>query len=178
MATTWRDLSGWSKGPVTLFNALGIKGAKYPQLQAQFPQQIGNSTGTPNASGGTGTSTSTSGAGGTPASHSDAANQALGQHLAAAYGWGSGAQWAALNSLVMSESHWDNTIWNGQGSGAYGIAQSLPASKYPLAGRPPSEGGTSDPTAQINWMLNYIKTNGNFHDPISAWAFHQVHNWY
>lgn len=176
MATTnWRDLSGWSKGKVTLFSAFGIKGATFPSLTATLPSQVNTSAST-SSSGGTGTSTSTSGSGGTPSSHSDAANQALGQHLAAAYGWNSGAEWAALNSLVMSESHWDNTIWNTQGSGAYGIAQSLPASKYPQAGRPPSEGGTSDPTAQINWMLAYIKQR--YGDPIKAWAFHRANNSY
>jgi hypothetical protein len=27
-------------------------------------------------------------------------------------------------------------------------------------------------------MMAYIRSNGNFHDPNSAWAFHRAHNWY
>ena len=36
----------------------------------------------------------------------------------------------------------------------------------------------TSPYTQLRWMLNYIRMNLNFHDPASAWAFHQAHNWY
>ncbi len=104
-----------------------------------------------------------------------AANKALMQLLAGPYGWATGAQWQALDALEMSEASYDNTVWNRAGSGAYGIAQALPATKYPPAGQPPPV-GTSSASAQITWMLGYI--HDRYGDPVSAWAFHQANNWY
>jgi hypothetical protein len=61
-------------------------------------------------------------------------------------------------------------------SGAYGIAQALPATKYPLAGRPPSMGGSSYAPTQIVWGLQYIKQR--YGDPIQAWNHELQFNWY
>ena len=58
---------------------------------------------------------------------------ALGQQLASAYGWGTGAQWTCLDELWTRESGWQ-MVWNYAGSGAYGIPQALPASKMAAAG--------------------------------------------
>lgn len=102
---------------------------------------------------------------------SPSANRALGQRLAALYGWGSGTQWDALDKLWTRESHWDNKAVN-SGSGATGIAQALPASKMPKAAQAP----TYDPTAQIQWGLSYIKER--YGDPIHAWAHEQANGWY
>lgn len=104
-------------------------------------------------------------------SASPAANKALAQHLAASYGW-TGNEWAALLALWTQESGFDNLARNPT-SGAYGIAQALPASKYPLAGQ---AAGGSDPTAQIRWGLQYIK--GRYGDPAGAEAHEKNFGWY
>jgi len=65
------------------------------------------------------------------------------------------SQWQDFVNVVMAESGFNQFASNP--SGAYGIAQALPASKYPLAGRPASEGGSSNPTAQLTWMFDYIR---------------------
>ena len=70
---------------------------------------------------------------GTQISVTASSNVALGQQLAAAYGWGAGAQWTCLDELWIRESGWQ-MVWNAQGSGAYGIPQALPASKMAAAG--------------------------------------------
>jgi resuscitation-promoting factor RpfB len=101
-------------------------------------------------------------------------NQAIAKVLAAPFGWSSGEQWDDLLSLWNQESGWSNTAENA--SGAYGIAQALPSTKYPLPGRPPSEGGTSNPTAQITWGLTYILTT--YGSPEKAWAHEVADGWY
>jgi TP901 family phage tail tape measure protein len=98
-------------------------------------------------------------------------NQALGQQMAAAYGW-TGAEWNALNQLEMMEAGWNNRARN-PSSGAYGIPQALPESKLPFAG---TAAGGSDAGAQIGWMLNYIK--GRYGDPIAALAHENMVHWY
>jgi len=112
-------------------------------------------------------------------------NKTLMKKLAGAYGWGSGPQWDALDWLVMAESGYNNLVWEGGStgmnpgpgsSGAFGIAQALPASKYPQAGRPVSMGGNADPKTQELWMLNYVA--GRYKTPSGAKAFHLAHNWY
>ena len=97
--------------------------------------------------------------------------QLFARRLLASYGWA--GQWPAFNALEMSEAGWDPRIVN-PSSGAYGIPQALPGSKMASAG---ADWRTSGYT-QLRWMMNYIRTNGNFHDPASAWAFHQRNNWY
>jgi hypothetical protein len=99
--------------------------------------------------------------------------------------WATGQQWADLVSLWTRESNWDNTIWNGGShadtqpagsSGAYGIAQSLPYTKYPKSGWPKGYGGSSSAAAQMTWGLNYIKQT--YGSPSAAWAHEQSAGWY
>jgi len=139
-----------------------------------------------------GTSESTSGAAGeaiasgaAPGSGTGADNQAIGQLLAGAYGWNTGDEWNDLVSLWNQESGWNNTIWNGgstaatqpaNSSGAYGIAQALPYTKYPKAGWPPGYGGTADPSSQITWGLSYIKST--YGTPSAAWQHEQTYGNY
>jgi hypothetical protein len=105
--------------------------------------------------------------GGSPSGGSDAANEALGRLMAAAYGWGAGAEWTALNNIVMSESGWDANAANPT-SDARGIAQNINgwSASY-------QAGNASQ---QIAWLLSYIK--GRYGDPINAWAFHLANGWY
>jgi cell wall-associated NlpC family hydrolase len=97
--------------------------------------------------------------------------QLFARRLLASYGWA--GQWPSFNALEMSEAGWDPLIVN-PSSGAYGIPQALPGSKMASAG---ADWRTSGYT-QLRWMMNYIRTNPHFHDPASAWAFHQRNNWY
>jgi hypothetical protein len=87
------------------------------------------------------------------------------------YGWGMD-QWPPLDTLWTRESNWNPLIPNQQGSGAYGIPQSLPASKMASAG----PDWRTNAATQINWGLRYIK--GRYHSPASALAWHNAHNWY
>jgi hypothetical protein len=108
--------------------------------------------------------------GGTPSSF----NERLGKQLASTFGWGSGAQWNALDALFTGESGWSNTAKNAS-SGAYGIAQALPQSKYPPAGR---ESGGSDAATQIAWGLRYIRDRyGSPLNAYNAWLSRSPH-WY
>ena len=167
------DLTNWTSGPVTLFQALGIKkgNVQYPQLQATLATAASQSAATSKA---TGTNTP-SAASSQALGKTEAANKALGQQLAAGYGWGSGDQWTALNNVVMAESGWNNLIAN-PSSGAYGIAQALPPTKYPQAGQPPADGGSGNAQAQIQWMLTYIQNT--YGTPEVAWAHEQSVGWY
>jgi resuscitation-promoting factor RpfB len=110
-----------------------------------------------------------------PPGTSAAANQQLGQMLASAYGWGGGAEWQNLIQLWDKESGWSNTADN-PSSDAYGIAQALPQTKYPKAGRAPRLGGRSDPATQMRWGLSYIKSR--YGSPSAAWSHEQQFDWY
>lgn len=101
------------------------------------------------------------------ASGSNAQYQALGKSMAASYGWGSGAEWTALNNIVMTESGWNPYIVNPH-STASGIAQNINgwSSDYQKGNAP----------QQIAWLLQYIQER--YGDPIKAWAFHLAHGWY
>jgi hypothetical protein len=63
-------------------------------------------------------------------------------------------------------------VSNYEGSGAYGIPQSLPASKMRAAGAD----YMTNPATQIKWGLNYIR--GRYGNPAGALAFHNANNWY
>lgn len=110
-------------------------------------------------------------ASGSKGQSSPSANKSLAQRLAASLGW-TGNEWAALAALWTQESGFNNLAKN-PSSGAYGIAQALPASKYPLAGQ---AAGGSDPTAQIQWGLQYIKQR--YGDPTAAEGHEKTFGWY
>jgi hypothetical protein len=99
------------------------------------------------------------------------ANVALGQRLAASYGWGAGSQWACLDMLWTRESGW-RMVWNYGGSGAFGIPQSLPASKMASAG----PDYMTSPATQIRWGLGYIAST--YGTPCGAWAHEEADSWY
>lgn len=83
----------------------------------------------------------------------------------------SGEELKCADSVVMKESGYKTDATN-PSSGAYGVAQSLPASKYSTHG---SDWRTNGKT-QILWMKDYVSDRyGTF---CNALEFHKVNNWY
>lgn len=117
---------------------------------------------------GTGLNTGTAPSLGAGGSH--AKNVAIGKSMALLFGW-SGQQWTDLYNLWTRESGWNNKAQN-PSSGAYGVAQALPPTKYPAAGRPP----ISSASVQIWWGLGYIKER--YGSPSGAWAHEESAGWY
>ena len=95
-------------------------------------------------------------------------NVALGKELALKAGH-SETQWQCLYTLGMRESGWNHLAKN-KSSGAYGIPQSLPASKLDTFGN------RHDPTVQILWFLSYVKSR--YGNPCIALQHSFSHNWY
>ncbi|MCQ1996051.1 hypothetical protein [Arthrobacter sp. zg-Y1171] len=87
-----------------------------------------------------------------------------------ARGWDAG-QLTCLDTLWTKESEWLTSALN-PSSGAYGIAQSLPAEKMQVAG---ADWKVSYST-QINWGLDYIASR--YGSPCGALSFHYANNWY
>ena len=92
------------------------------------------------------------------------------QAAAIRYGWGP-RQFRALKTLWFRESSWNHKAVN-PSSGAWGIPQSLPASKMRTHGKD----YRTNPETQIDWGLDYIKER--YGSPVKAWAFWQRHHWY
>lgn len=78
---------------------------------------------------------------------------------------------SAMAWLINAESGWNPHARNGS-SGAYGIPQSLPASKLASAGKD----WRDNPITQIKWMVNYIK--GRYGTAMAAESFHKRVGWY
>ena len=96
--------------------------------------------------------------------------QAYARQRCYAYGW-SDNDVSCLISLWNKESKW-NPYAHNSSSGAYGIAQALPASKMASFG---SDYKTNYKT-QINWGLSYIK--GRYGSPSAAWSRFKSQGWY
>ncbi len=88
--------------------------------------------------------------------------RAVAQRLMPAYGFG-GSQWSCLDQLWNGESGWRWSADN-PSSGAYGIPQSLPASKMGSVG----PDWLTNPVTQIRWGLGYIR--GAYGSPCRAWS--------
>ena len=86
------------------------------------------------------------------------------------YGWAP-SQMECLHKLWTKESDWKTTATN-PSSGAYGVVQSLPATKMASAG---ADYRTNYRT-QINWGLNYVQER--YGSPCGALNFHYANNWY
>jgi hypothetical protein len=80
-------------------------------------------------------------------------------------------QFRCLDKLFTRESGW-NTYATNPSSGAYGIPQSLPASKMASAGAD----WKTNPFTQVRWGLNYIANR--YGSPCGAWAHSQSVGWY
>lgn len=98
------------------------------------------------------------------------ANRALGEALAASYGW-IGTDWKALDyGWGHLESGWNSSALNGSWpSGAYGIPQAHPGNKMPKAAWPVADGGSNSATAQILWGLSYIKSEYGSPSKVPGW---------
>ncbi|MEA5454545.1 transglycosylase [Sinomonas sp. JGH33] len=86
------------------------------------------------------------------------------------YGWG-GSEFQCLLQLWTRESSWMTDATN-PSSGAYGIAQALPADKYYSAGND----WLTNYRTQINWGLGYIRDR--YGSPCNAWAHEVAIGWY
>ena len=94
------------------------------------------------------------------------------QVLMSEYGFGAG-QWSCLERLWTGESDWRWWAEN-PSSGAYGIPQSLPASKMAETG----SDWETNPVTQIRWGLNYIKLSyGTPCNALEFWNAQSPH-WY
>ena len=96
--------------------------------------------------------------------------QTIGKEMMLAAGFGED-QWGCLYNLWMRESGWRTTAGN-VSSGAYGIPQSLPASKMAAFGGD----YLTNPRTQIAWGLSYIK--GRYGTPCGGWSAFQAKGWY
>jgi hypothetical protein len=81
------------------------------------------------------------------------------------------SQFSCLDSLWTRESNWLYNTTN-RSSGAYGIPQSLPASKMASVGAD----YRINPVTQIKWGLGYIQER--YGTPCGAWAHSQATGWY
>lgn len=92
--------------------------------------------------------------------------QAAVRAVAERYGWGSGAEWAAILSIVMKESSWNPNAAN-PNSSARGLFQKMTSIHGPL--EPTIEG-------QAEWGLNYIRSR--YGTPSAALRFHNANGYY
>lgn len=83
------------------------------------------------------------------------------------------SEFGAFNSLEMQEAGWNPRAENPE-SGAAGLAQALPPSKYPAGAWPYS--GIKSARLQLEWMVNYIRER--YGSPAGAWAHEQSAGWY
>jgi hypothetical protein len=96
--------------------------------------------------------------------------QQIAYNLLPSFGFSQSGQWGCLDDLWQQESSWE---WDAENpSGAYGIPQSLPASKMASAG----PDYLTDPTTQIEWGLGYI--TDVYGTPCAAWDHEEADGWY
>ena len=83
------------------------------------------------------------------------------------------AQFSCLDALWQHESDWNPSAENPT-SGAYGIAQALPATRMASIG----EDWMSNPITQVSWGLEYIA--GRYGTACNAWSFWRARypHWY
>lgn len=78
--------------------------------------------------------------------------------------------WPATNEIISAESSWNPKARNA--SGAYGLPQSLPASKMASAG----SDWRTNPITQLKWYKGYIKSR--YGSIGKAIGFRHAHGWY
>lgn len=136
-----------------------------------------------NNPGGTGANSAGSGRGGVlgagvannGVSGSSSTMPAWAKSMMTQFGWGTTADMQALQTVEMNEAGWDSKIWNGQGSGAFGIAQALGHGNsqtqgtianaygpyggnwFGMSAQEMKAANSGDSGEQFKWMLGYIK---------------------
>jgi Transglycosylase-like domain len=98
------------------------------------------------------------------------ANVAAVQKAAAAYGWGAGGEWAALQAVINRESGFNNVAQNPT-STAFGLFQFLDSTWASVGGVK-----TSDANIQAQLGLRYI--HDRYGDPFGAQAHENAYGWY
>jgi len=193
------SLAYTAMGGVVLWS--GIKGTTLSAtfrglLQGQAPsadtEQISTTAATTATAASTAAANSSSlGVGATgpaPGAVTSIENYNLARMVASTYGWGTGAQWAALTNVINRESGGNPAAMNP--SGAYGIAQALGHATPADAGTVSrtAYGGYGVPTAtcvgansgnatdQLIWMCAYIKET--YGTPEGAWNSEQTRGFY
>ena len=132
--------------------------------------QSSGQSGSASGSGGSGSSSSSSStsqptATGPGFEATPAEAQTIAQQLMPSFGFSVSSQWSCLEKLWTQESSWQ---WDAQNaSGAYGIPQSLPASKMASV----ASDYLTNATTQIKWGLGYIQSV--YGTPCNAWG-HEV----
>ncbi len=106
----------------------------------------------------------------TPTDIEPDSNRALGYRMLLDFGYPA-EQWRYLDALWHRESGWNHLAEN-PGSGAYGIPQSLPATKMAVVG----SDWRTNPETQIRWGLAYI--SARYRTPERAWAHSERRGWY
>lgn len=197
---------GWQTGkPMTLLEAFGISKEKFtfPQLNPSLPGAAAAAGQTPmnvNVQGGGGSSGNAKGSGkggggvtgGGPSTGGPPASgpvKLYAKKLLTQHGWTNASEWISFNSIVMHESGWNPKIPNGQGSGAFGIAQALghggPADRgtlsdayggFGLTHTQARAANSGNPYWQLVWMCNYIASV--YGDPNKAWQHWQANQSY
>lgn len=105
-----------------------------------------------------------------PAGIDRGTNRALGYQLLLEFGFPAD-QWRYLDALWARESGWNHLAEN-PSSGAYGIPQSLPASKMAVVGGD----WRTNPETQIRWGLAYIAAR--YGSAQKAWEHSERVGWY
>jgi hypothetical protein len=96
--------------------------------------------------------------------------QHIGYEMLPQFGYNQTTEWTCLLKLWDQESGWRYDAENP--SGAYGIPQSLPASKMASAG----SDYLTNPATQIKWGLGYIQSV--YSTPCGAWDHEVADGWY
>lgn len=80
--------------------------------------------------------------------------------------------WRYVDSIISKESGWRHTVWNTAGSGAYGLCQSLPASKMASAG----SDYMTNPVTQLKWCNSYA--HSRYGSWANAYSFWEDNKWW
>ncbi|GAA1507839.1 transglycosylase SLT domain-containing protein [Nocardioides humi] len=105
-----------------------------------------------------------------PAAVDPGSNRALGYREMIEFGFPAD-QWPYLDALWQRESGWNHLAENPR-SGAYGIPQSLPATKMAVVGAD----WRTNPETQIRWGLAYIAAR--YGNAQKAWEHSERTGWY
>jgi hypothetical protein len=137
----------------------------------QSAQNPGGSNTSGGGGGGTSSNSATSQGSTTPVvAPNPGTAQNIAYNMMSSFGFSPSTQWTCLDEVWQKESGWVYDAANA--SGAYGIPQSLPASKMASAG----SDYLTNPATQIKWGLGYISST--YGTPCNAWAHEVNAGWY